>query len=68
MLVFKGKAEVIEQLEQPLRAAMATFPWPHVIRLLHYVRVPRAIQRKIRGGPLRRDGWRCVYCGTSGGR
>ena len=41
VLVFKGKAEVIEQLEQPLRAAMATFPWPHVIRLLHYVRVPQ---------------------------
>ena len=69
VLVFKGKAEVIEQLEQPLRAAMATFPWPHVIRLLHYVRVPRAIQRKIsRRALFARDGWRCVYCGTSGGR
>jgi 5-methylcytosine-specific restriction endonuclease McrA len=69
VLVFKGKAEVIEQLEQPLRAAMASFPWPHVIRLLTYVRVPRAIQRKIsRRALFARDGWRCVYCGTSGGR
>ena len=69
VLVFKGKAEVIEQLEQPLRAAMASFPWPHVIRLLNYVRVPRAIQRKIsRRALFARDGWRCVYCGTSGGR
>ena len=69
VLVFKGKAEVIEQLEQPLRAAVASFPWPHVIRLLHYVRVPRAIQRKIsRRALFARDGWRCVYCGTSGGR
>src|SRR5215213_559634 len=32
VLVFKGKAEVIEQLEQPLRAAAASFPWPHVVR------------------------------------
>src|SRR5215217_3550532 len=69
VLVFKGKAEVIEQLEQPLRAAAASFPWPHVIRLLNYVRVPRAIQRKIsRRALFARDGWRCVYCGTSGGR
>jgi 5-methylcytosine-specific restriction endonuclease McrA len=40
-----------------------------VIRLLHYVRVPRAIQRKIsRRALFARDGWRCVYCGTSSGR
>ncbi len=69
VLVFKGKAEVIEQLEQPLRAAASSFPWPHVIRLLHYVRVPRAIKRKIsRRALFARDGWRCVYCGHSGGR
>ena len=66
VLVFKGKAEVIEQLEKPLRAAVATFPWP-LIRLLHYVRVPRAIQRKIsRRALFARDGWRCVYCGDLG--
>ena len=33
VLVFKGKAEVIEELEQPLRSATGAFPWPHVIRL-----------------------------------
>jgi 5-methylcytosine-specific restriction endonuclease McrA len=69
VLVFKGKAEVIEQLDRPLTAASATFPWPHVIRLVTYVRVPRAVQRKIsRRALFARDGWRCVYCGTSGGR
>src|ERR671925_411911 len=69
VLVFKGKAEVIEQLEQPLRAAAAAFPWPHVIRLVTYVHVPRAAQRKIsRRALFARDGWRCVYCGSSGGR
>ena len=69
VLVYKGKAEVIEQLDQPLRAAMASFPWPHVIRLLNYVRVPRAIQRKIsRRALFARDGWRCMYCGTTNGR
>ena len=69
VLLYKGKAEVIEQLDQPLRSATGSFVWPHVIRLLNYVRVPRAIQRKIsRKALFARDGWRCVYCGTTGGR
>jgi 5-methylcytosine-specific restriction endonuclease McrA len=69
VLVFKGKAEVIEKLDRPLASATSTFPWPHVIRLVHYVRVPRTVQRKIsRRALFARDGWRCVYCGTAGGR
>jgi 5-methylcytosine-specific restriction endonuclease McrA len=66
VLVFKGKAEVLERLERPLTSASDTFPWPHVIRLVAYVRVPRAVQRKIsRRALFARDGWRCVYCGSS---
>ena len=69
VLLYKGKAEVVEQLDQPLRSATTSFVWPHVIRLVHYVRVPRAIQRKIsRRALFARDGWRCVYCGTTSGR
>jgi len=69
VLVFKGKAEVIEQLEHPLHSASSTFPWPHVIRLVTYVRVPRAAQRKIsRRALFARDDWSCVYCGETGGR
>jgi len=69
VLVFKGKAEVLEELDRPLRSATGTFPWPHVIRLLAYVRVPRVGKRKIsRRALFARDGWRCVYCGESGGR
>ncbi len=69
VLVFKGRAEVIEELPQRLHAASDTYPWPHVIRLLRYVRVPRAVQRKIsRRALFARDGWRCVYCGSSTGR
>ena len=37
VLVFKGKAEVLEELKQPLRSASDTFQWPHVIRLVSYV-------------------------------
>src|SRR2546423_1040491 len=69
VLVFKGKAEVIEQLAHPLHSATSTFPWPHVIRLVQYVRVPRTVKRKIsRRAVFARDGWRCVYCGTGNGR
>ena len=42
---------------------------PHVIRLLQYVRVPRAVKRRIsRRALFARDGWKCVYCGTAAGR
>ncbi|MBA2474758.1 MAG: HNH endonuclease [Actinobacteria bacterium] len=69
VLVFKGRAEVLEELRQPLRSASDTFAWPHVIRLVNYVRVPRAVQRKIsRRALFARDGWRCAYCGTASGR
>jgi 5-methylcytosine-specific restriction endonuclease McrA len=69
VLVWKGKAEVVEQLDRPLRAASSTFSWPHVIRLVTYVRVPRAVQRRIsRRALFARDGWRCVYCGSSSTR
>ncbi len=67
VLVFKGKAEILEEHEQPLHSATATFKRPHVIRLVHYVRVPRTVQRKIsRRALFARDGWRCVYCGSGG--
>ena len=69
VLVWKGKAEVLESLPKGLRSATDTYVWPHVIRLVQYVRVPRAIKRKIsRRALFARDGWRCVYCGTSSGR
>jgi 5-methylcytosine-specific restriction endonuclease McrA len=69
VLICKEKAELIEELDQPLRSAEATFAWPHVVRLKTYVRVPKAAQRRIsRRALFARDGWECVYCGTSGVR
>jgi 5-methylcytosine-specific restriction endonuclease McrA len=69
VLVWKGKAEVVEHHAQPLRSADRSFLRPHVIRLLQYVRVPRAVKRRIsRRALFARDGWKCVYCGSAGGR
>ena len=67
VLVFKEKAEVIDHDARELRSAARRFPWPHVIRLVSYVRVPRVAQRKVsRKALFARDGFRCQYCGTSG--
>src|SRR3954463_2469930 len=69
VLVFKGKAEVLEKLDRPLTSSTTQFSWPHVIRLVQYVRVPHGVQRKIsRRAVFARDGWSCVYCGFTGGR
>ena len=69
VLVWKGKAEVVERLDEPLRTATNTYVRPHVIRLVSYVRVPQSVKRRIsRRALFARDGWRCVYCGASGGR
>ena len=69
VLVWKGKAEVVEHHAHPLRSAERSFVRPHVIRLLQYVRVPRAVKRRIsRRALFARDGWKCVYCGTTAGR
>jgi 5-methylcytosine-specific restriction endonuclease McrA len=66
VLVFKGRAEVIEKDIRPLHSASDTYPRPHVIRLLTYVHVPRSVKRKISRPVLfARDGWRCGYCGSS---
>ncbi len=69
VLVLKQKAEVVEEFDRRLHSASATHPWPHVIRLVTYVHVPRAAQRKIsRRALFARDRWRCQYCGTESGK
>ena len=69
VLVWKGKAEVVERHDEPLRTATNTYVRPHVIRLVTYVRVPRSVKRRIsRRALFARDGWRCAYCGDGAAR
>ena len=69
VLVYKGKAELVEALDRPLRSADATLRLAARRSAVTYVRVPRAAQRRIsRRALFARDGWECVYCGTSGVR
>lgn len=67
VLVLKKKAEVLERAARRLRSASATFPFPYVIRLVYYVRVPRHEARKItRRAVFARDEYACQYCGANG--
>jgi 5-methylcytosine-specific restriction endonuclease McrA len=69
VLVWKGRAEIIESHDRPLRSACAAFRRPHVIRLVTYVRVPRGATRRISRRVLfARDGWQCAYCGSESHR
>ena len=69
VLLLKAKAELVEALERPLRSASATHAHPVVIRLLSYVRRPRAAARRItRRAVFARDGYACQYCGVEGVR
>jgi 5-methylcytosine-specific restriction endonuclease McrA len=66
VLLFKGKAEVLEQSGAAFRSERATYELPHVIRLQSYVHVPRraAAARISRRAVFARDRHRCQYCGS----
>jgi 5-methylcytosine-specific restriction endonuclease McrA len=67
VLLLKQKAEVLEAgVERHLRAEQQTLPFPLVIRLLSYVRVPhRSTVSLSRRTLLCRDNYTCQYCGTT---
>ena len=65
-LVFLHKAEMVAaRSDRALRSAWASYPWPSVVRLKRYVRVPYRKVLLTRRNVLRRDGHRCVYCGAA---
>ncbi|GFP23784.1 hypothetical protein HKBW3S09_01249 [Candidatus Hakubella thermalkaliphila] len=65
VLVLKDKAEPIEVLAQrKFRSERRSIPYPLVIRLVKYVRVPRTVRLRIpKKAVLARDSYRCQYCG-----
>jgi len=66
LLVVLAKAEIIEERpEHAVRTVRTTFPFPSVIRLSAYIRIPYKKIDLSRKNVLRRDNHRCQYCGTS---
>jgi 5-methylcytosine-specific restriction endonuclease McrA len=65
LLVLCEKAETLHSTAFEFRSARVSFPEPSVIRLSHYVRVPRQTRVAItKRSVFARDGHRCQYCGA----
>lgn len=66
ILLYLGKAELIAAIDgKLLHSVSRTMPFPSIVRLSIYVRVPFKKIVLSRKNVLRRDGHRCQYCGRS---
>ena len=66
VLVMLHKAELVEaHAGRALRSASTSLPWPSVVRLRGYVRVPYRKVLLTRRNLLRRDAHACQYCGAT---
>ena len=66
LLLFLTKAEIVEgRGANVVRTVRECYPFPSVIRLSAYLRVPFRKIELSRKNILRRDGFRCQYCGAN---
>jgi 5-methylcytosine-specific restriction endonuclease McrA len=66
ILIYLGKAElVINDKKKELRSVTSNYPWPSIIRLNHFISVPYKKVVLTRKNILRRDAYKCAYCGRS---
>ncbi len=66
MLLYLHKAELVSSLDgREVRSTSSSMPFPSVIRLSSYVRVPFKKVILSRKNILRRDGHKCMYCGAT---
>ena len=63
VLVFRGKAEVLENSRGELHSAKSVFQIPSVIRLVYMVSRPRHQRKLSRFEVFNRDKHTCQYCG-----
>jgi len=65
VLVLDDRADLVHDTGAAFRTVRAHFPEPSVVRLRHYVRLPRQTRVAItRRSVFARDGHRCQYCGV----
>ena len=63
VLMLDRKADLVEACDgAALHSATTTLPWPSIVRLRSYVRVPYRAVQLTRKNVLRRDRYRCQYC------
>ena len=63
LLVFDGKAEVLEANGRVVKSATRAFPAPSVIRMVYLIHRPRPRVKLTRREVFIRDGYTCQYCG-----
>jgi len=63
VLVFCGKAEVLENSRGVLHSVTQVFPIPSVIRLVYMVKRPRHQRKLTKLEVFTRDQYTCQYCG-----
>lgn len=66
-LVVAGKAEIVEESDEPLRSEKTWWNLPSVIKLTHWVKIP--FRSKIplnRKALIARDKGKCAYCPNQG--
>ncbi|MEO8514303.1 MAG: HNH endonuclease [Ignavibacteria bacterium] len=66
VLLFLGKAELISSKDtKKVRSVKSSFPFPTIVRLRIYIKVPYKKIVLSRKNILRRDNHKCVYCQRS---
>ncbi|GJQ64121.1 MAG: HNH endonuclease [Melioribacteraceae bacterium] len=64
ILIFLDKAELVVDLkEKKIHSSARNYPYPSIIRLKNYVRIPYKNIILSRKNVIKRDGYRCGYCG-----
>jgi 5-methylcytosine-specific restriction endonuclease McrA len=54
---------VLKDSKKHLRSITNNYPWPSIIRLSHYINIPYKKVVLTRKNILRRDAFKCGYCG-----
>jgi len=62
VLIFQGKAEMLENGIGLIHSANETFPLPSVIRLAYMIKRPRLQRKLTRFEVFNRDRYTCQYC------
>ena len=68
VLLMERKAELIESGKRVIRTVSRQLPIPLIIRLSHFVRVPRRESPPSRNAVMLRDAHTCAYCGQQKAR
>jgi 5-methylcytosine-specific restriction endonuclease McrA len=56
---------VLNDDRKSLHSVSTVYPWPSIIRISKFIRVPYKKVVLTRKNILRRDGYKCTYCGRS---